>query len=158
MSQTPAVLDEPGAPPAGSMPLHLRLRASLALRASMAVVLAHAVLLPLSYRGIIGAYGFGLTALALSGFGVFFLVQHSSRGGMAPYAGSGGDEPHPAKHRSGDSLNRNLQRLRRSMREREPRLKSAPEAARPKTTASRIVTERLTRAQNIAHLGSWEWG
>ena len=56
-----------------------------------------------------------------------------------------------------ESLNRNLRRLRRGMREREKKLRTALDALKAEVLSTRILAQRLTKAQALARLGGWEW-
>jgi len=132
-------------------------RTARAWQSSLAVAVVQAVLLPLHLHGMLNAPAFGLCTLVLSAAAVFFFVHQSALPRkLAPEVDEHGKQKYG--DRPGDSLDRSLKRLRRGMRERETKLKAALEAARTENIAGRIVTERLSKAQSIARLGSWEWG
>ena len=129
------------------------------------VALAHVVLLPLFYAGLLSAPQFALGALAFCGIGIGMIaarLAHVLTDLHAVLLHFGAD-PVPKSTRRG-GWGRTLQQLIRDFKyahrqtvETLRRLKSAYEDGQREITASQSVAQQLTRAQRIAHVGSWEW-
>ena len=138
---------------------------SFTVQAVLAVVLAHALALPLLYSTWWGGRGFAPVALALSCIALALLGRRWSRLIVAMRAtlqlfGAFRDEPsaRTEAHSPGlEGLQRSLESVHRRVARRVAKLKAARDAAELDASSLRTLVQQLTRAQRIARVGGWEW-
>jgi diguanylate cyclase (GGDEF)-like protein len=134
-------------------------------QALTAVLLAHAVPLSLLYAGRLGAQEYALIALGLSCAALALLGRRwtraiaAMRATLQRFAGREDDGASRAVVQSPGlaGLQRSLESVHRRVARRVHKLKAARDAAELEASAERTIAQRLTRAQRIARLGSWEW-
>ena len=138
--------------------------ASLAVQAVVAVVLAHAVALPLLYSRWLGGRGFAPVAVLLSCIALALLGRRWSRAIAGMHAtlqlfGAFRDEPaRTDAHSPGlEGLQRSLESVHRRVARRVAKLKTARDAAELDASTQRALAAQLTRAQRIARVGGWQW-
>jgi PAS domain-containing protein len=138
---------------------------SFTVQAVLAVVVAHALALPLLYSTWLGGRGFAPVALALSCIALALLGWRWSRLIAAMRAtlqlfGAFRDEPSARTdaHSPGlEGLQRSLESVHRRVARRVAKLKAARDAAELDASSQRTLAQQLTRAQRIARVGGWEW-
>jgi diguanylate cyclase (GGDEF)-like protein len=138
---------------------------SFSAQAASAVVLAHALVLPLLYAGWLSGPGFALAALLLSCTALALLGRRWARtiAGMRETLhlfGVGGDEKHAridVQSPGLEGLRRSLESVHRRVGRRVHKLKAARDAAELDATSQRTLAQQLARAQRIARVGGWEW-
>jgi diguanylate cyclase (GGDEF)-like protein len=154
-------------PSAGKRLVKLRaeLRFGFTVRAITAVVLAHALPLPLLDLHWISVFAYVLAALGLSCAGLVVVGWHvarsvaTSRATLACFRAKS-DEATPlddVRSTGLVGLQLELDDMHRRVTRREQRLKSAYEVAEHENAANRNLALQLTRSQRIARIGSWEW-
>jgi diguanylate cyclase (GGDEF)-like protein/PAS domain S-box-containing protein len=138
---------------------------SFSAQAALAVVLAHALVLPLLYAGWLNGPGFALAALVLSCAALALLGRRWARAiaGMRATLqlfGVSRDEKHARieAHSPGlEGLHRSMESVHRRVARRVQKLKAARDVAELDARTHRTLAEQLTRAQRIARVGGWEW-
>jgi diguanylate cyclase (GGDEF)-like protein/PAS domain S-box-containing protein len=138
---------------------------SFSAQAASAVVIAHALVLPLLYAGWLTGPGFALAALVLSCAALALLGRRWARAiagmrGTLQLFGVSRDEKHARieAHSPGlEGLQRSLESVHRRVARRVQKLKAARDVAELDAQTQRTLAEQLTRAQRIARVGGWEW-
>jgi diguanylate cyclase (GGDEF)-like protein/PAS domain S-box-containing protein len=138
---------------------------SFSLQAASAVILAHALVLPLLYAGWLSGPGFAMVALMLSCAALALLGRRWARviAGMRitlQLFGVSGDENSAridAQSPGLEGLQRSLESVHRRVARRVQKLKVARDAAELDASTQRAHLAQLMRAQRIARLGGWEW-
>ncbi|MEP6943200.1 MAG: EAL domain-containing protein [Betaproteobacteria bacterium] len=150
-----------GAPPRR---LWAELADNLTVQAIAAVLFANAAALPLLIGGWLTGIGFALAALALSCAALAVLGQRWSRslhGLRATLQQFGtpreGEVTSVHGHAGLERLRHGFENAHRRALRRVHRLKVARDTAEHEAGTQRDLVARLTLAQRIARLGSWQW-
>jgi len=150
-----------GAPPRR---LWVEVAENLTFQAIAAVLFANAATLPLLFGGWLSGVAYALTALLLSCVALAVLGQRWSRsmqGLRATLTQFGtpreGDAAAANRHAGLERLRHGFESAHRRALRRVHRLKAARDTAEHEASAQRDLVARLTLAQRIAHLGSWQW-
>ena len=137
---------------------------SFSAQAASAVVLAHALVLPLLYAGSLSGPGFALVSLVLSCAALTLLGRRwarsiaSMRATLQLFGVSDEKTARSEAHSPGlEGLQRSMESVHRRVARRVQKLKAARAAAELDASNQRTLARQLTRAQRMARVGGWEW-